>query len=123
MKIRTFIIIISVCFVLQVGEKYSYSQESEFIIKLKNGMEIKTWNILIDKGILYYIFSSTGKREVGIATSAITEILERKRSGELSTINIPPPSKTIVKGKLVEKRYAIENRDKNGHHTDKKKKE
>jgi len=116
--IETMIVIISVCLVLQVGVKYSYSQESEFIIKLKNGIEIKTWNILIEEGVLYYVFSSYGKRKVGIATSAITKILERKRSGELKTINIPPPSKTFAKGKLAEKRYINEN----SPHVDKKKK-
>ena len=115
--IRLIIIIISVCFVLQVGVKYSYSQGSEFIIKLKNGMEIKTWNILIEEGVLYYMFSSYGKRKVGVATSAITKILKRKRSGEVTTINIPPPSKTIAKGKLAEKRYI----NKNSPHVDKKK--
>lgn len=114
--IRLIIVIISVCFVLQVGVKYSYSQGSEFIIKLKNGMEIKTWNILIEEGVLYYMFSSYGKRKVGIATSVITKILERKRSGEVKTINIPPPSKTIAKGKLAKKRYI-----KNSPHVDKKK--
>ena len=89
---------------MQAGVKYSYSQESEFIIKLKNGMEITTWHILIEEGVLYYGFSSYGKRKVGIATSAIAKILERKRSGEVKTINIPFPSKTIAKGMKVYKK-------------------
>jgi hypothetical protein len=48
--IRLIIVIISVCFVLHADVKYSYSQGSKFIFKLKNGMEIKTWNILLEKG-------------------------------------------------------------------------
>ena len=118
--IKLIIVIISVCFVLQAGVKYSYSQEKVFIITLKNGMEIKTPNILIEKGVLYYLFSSYGKRKAGIATSAIAEILERKRSGEKITIHIPPPSKTIAKGKLAEKRYTDKSEKKNGPYKDKK---
>jgi hypothetical protein len=90
---------------LQAGVKYTYSQERGFIITLKNGKEIKTFNILIEKGVLYYRFSSYGKRKAGIATSAVSQILERKKSGEIETINIPPPSKTVAKGKLAEERY------------------
>jgi len=120
--IRLIVVIISICFVLQAGVKYSYSQERMFIITLKNGMEIKALNILIEKDILYYLFSSYGKRKAGIATSAIAKILERKRSGEVKDIDIPPPSKTIAKGKLAEKRYIDKNKKKNGPHEDKKKK-
>ena len=118
--IRLIFVIILICFVLQTGEKYSYSQEKGFIITLKNGMEIKTFNILIEKGMLYYMFSSYGKRKAGIATSAIAKILERKRSGEVNNINIPPPSKTIAKGKLVEKTYLDKSKKEIGPHENKK---
>ena len=99
-KTRIGIVIISICFVLQIGITNSHSQGTEFIIKLKSGVEIKTKSILIEDGIVYYIFSSYGKKKVGIGKDAIQKIFERKRSGDLRPINIPLPPKTYAKGQF-----------------------
>ena len=82
----------------------SHSQGNEFIIKLKSGVKISTSNILIEEGVVYYIFSSYGDKKVGIAQSAIAKILERKRSGALRTIHIPLKSKRYSRGTLAKQR-------------------
>jgi len=126
MKMKTIqesiIVIISVCLVLLTGAEYAYPQKSKFIIRLENGMEIKTDNILIEEGVLYYQFSSQGKRKVGIATSSIARILERNRSGELKRIEIPPQSKTVVRGELAEKAYFDKNKNLDNPPAEEKKK-
>ncbi|MBL7174891.1 MAG: hypothetical protein ISS66_03595 [Desulfobacteraceae bacterium] len=103
-KMRIGIVIIFTLVIFQLGIITSHSQGNKFIIKLKSGVEITTRNILIEEGVVYYIFSSYGEKKVGIAQSAIAKILERKRSGAVRTINIPLKSKRYSKGKLAKQK-------------------
>lgn len=102
-KLRIGIVTLFILVIFLFGNITSHSQGNEFIIKLKSGGEITTNNILIEAGIVYYIFSSYGEKKVGISQSAIAKILEREKSGTVKALDIPLKSENYARGSLAKK--------------------
>jgi len=86
--------IIFVFLLLQIGVLNCYSQESEFIIKLKNGAEIRTKHYLIEEDIVYYRFY--GRKNIfGVNRNDVLKIVEHMGSIELDPAPSKIPSKTV----------------------------
>jgi hypothetical protein len=95
-KINLIIIFIVIFF--HIGTVTSYSQESTFIITLKNGAEISTQQYLVEDKILYYRFQGY-KRAVGINMNAVSKITEQISSFDLRDFEIS--ANTYGQSKLV----------------------
>jgi ribosomal protein L35AE/L33A len=82
-------VIISIFIFSHLGVMQAHSDESTFLIKLKNGAEIATNQYEIEDDIVYYRFSSYG-RCVGIGKRYIDKIIERIDCIDLTPVPLPP---------------------------------
>jgi hypothetical protein len=79
----------------------AYSQQDQFLIKLKSGVEILSSSLQIKEGFVFYRFTSYGGKKAGISVKFVNQIFKIIKNGERQPIDFLNPPKSLTKEKLV----------------------
>ena len=101
-RIKLNILILIIIFLtIHLGHNYADSQQNQFLVRLKSGVEIFSPNLLIKNGFVFYRFTPSGGKKAGISIKFVKKVFKIMNNGERQTIDIHNPPKSLTKEELV----------------------